>query len=72
MKKLLILLVFLLTTSFNPCNRIHDFHVDIVGEEQVKVFEKEHPQIVANDKVYIAYLQQYYNLGDNQFINLLQ
>lgn len=72
MKNILIILLFFLFTSFNSYNDARDFHVNVVGEKQVEIFELKFPQIVNNRKTYIAYLQQYYTNNESEFINLLK
>ena len=58
--KYLIVILFMLLCS--PSNDARDFHVSVVGEERVIEFENKFPQIVKNEAVYIAYLQQYYKI----------
>lgn len=54
----------------SPSNDARDFHVSVVGE--VIEFENKFPQIVKNEAVYIAYLQQYYKGNEDEFIKLLK
>ena len=53
-------------------NTPRDFHVSIVGEEKVIEFESKFPQIVKDEAVYIAYLQQHYKGNEDEFIKLLK
>jgi hypothetical protein len=53
-------------------NTPRDFHVSIVGEEKVIEFESKFPQIVKDEAVYIAYLQQYHKGNEDEFIKLLK
>lgn len=68
--KYLIVILFMLLCS--PSNDARDFHVSIVGEERVIEFENKFPQIVKNEAVYIAYLQQYCKGNEDEFIKLLK
>lgn len=68
--KYLIVILFMLLCS--PSNDARDFHVSVVGEERVIEFENKFPQIVKNEAVYIAYLQQYYKGNEDEFIKLLK
>lgn len=72
MKYIILLLLMLLFSSFNPCNDAREFHIGVAGEEQVEQFEKKHPQIISDREVYIAYLQKYYKGNEDAFINLLR
>lgn len=71
MKKLLLLL-FILFSSSSGMDSIREFHVSIVGEEQVRLFEMRFPQIANNEAVYIAYLQRYYTGHERDFTNLIK
>lgn len=68
--KYLIVILFMLLCS--PSNDARGFHVSVVGEERVIEFENKFPQIVKNEAVYIAYLQQYYKGNEDEFIKLLK
>lgn len=68
----IIFTLFIFTSSDKPINDARDFHVNVVGEKQVEIFELKFPQIVNNRKTYIAYLQQYYTNNESEFINLLK
>ena len=72
MKHLLIFLLVLLMSATKVDNTPRDFHVSIVGEEKVIEFESKFPQIVKDEAVYIAYLQQYYKGNEDEFIKLLK
>lgn len=63
--KYLIVILFMLLCS--PSNDARGFHVSVVGEERVIEFENKFPQIVKNEAVYIAYLQQYYKGNEDEF-----
>lgn len=71
-KYIIIFALVILFSSFNPCNDAREFHVEIVGEERVELFEEKFPQIVCNREVYIAYLQKYYRGNEDAFMNLLR
>lgn len=72
MKYIILLLLVLLFSSFNLCNDAREFHVGVVGEEQVEQFEKKYPQIINKREVYVAYLQRYYKGNEDAFIILLR
>lgn len=71
MKYLLIVLLLVLT-SFSPINKARDFHIKVVGIEKVNQFETKFPQIVKDEAVYIAYLQQYYTGHEDDFVTLIR
>lgn len=72
MKYIVVLLLMILLSSFNICNDAKEFHIGIVGEEKVEQFEKKFPQIVNDRSVYVAYLQKYYKIDEEGFVNLLR
>ena len=67
--------MFLLVTLISATrveNSPRDFHISIVGTEQVEQFETKFPYIVNDEAVYIAYLQKYYRGHEDEFINLMK
>lgn len=71
MKNILIILLFLLFTSFESHDMVRDFHVKMVGTKEVKKFEVNFPQIVSNRYVYIAYLEKYCKRDMNGYCSIL-
>lgn len=50
----------ILLTSFNSItfkDKLKDFHIKAAGAQSVFVFENKFPQIVKDEKIYLAYLQ---------------
>lgn len=72
MKNFLIILSFLLFTSFNSYNDTREFHTRVVGIEEVEKFETKFPQIVKDRNVYIAYLGRYYRDNENEYSLILR
>lgn len=72
MKNFLIVLSFLLFTSFNSYNDAREFHIRVVGIEEVEKFETKFPQITVDRSVYIAYLGKYYRDNENEYCLMLR
>lgn len=72
MKYILITFLFILLVSFYKKDDARDFHVKVVGIEEVRKFELRFPKIAYNRPVYVAYLQKYYKGHEDEFINLLK
>lgn len=72
MKNFLILLLFILCTSFNSYNDAKEFHKRVVSSEEVEKFEKKFPQIVNNRPVYIAYLHKFYRGNEDEYCLMLK
>ena len=72
MKYLVILITFILMSSFYIVNDVEEFHIKMEGKKNVETFKKKHPQIIKDRAVYIAYLQKYYKGNENEFISLLK
>lgn len=71
MKKFLIVILIVLS-AFVRGNSARDFHIEVAGIESVTEFESKFPEIVSNEAVYIAYLQQYYNGYEDEYIKLIK
>ena len=72
MKRMLLGLLILFT-SFNSLTFkqvLRDFHINAVGVTNVKIFEKKFPQIVKDEKVYLAYLQVFYQDHKKEYLDL--
>ena len=72
MKRMLLGLIILFT-SFNSLTFkqvLRDFHIKVVGVTNVKIFEKKFPQIVKDEKVYLAYLQVFCQDHKKEYLNL--
>lgn len=72
MKYIIILITFILMSSFYTVNDTEEFHIKIEGKENVERFKEKHKNIVKDRAVYIAYLQKYYRGNENEFISLLK
>lgn len=72
MKNFLIILLFLLCTSFSLHNDARDFHIRVVGIEEVEKFEAKFPQITIDRSVYIAYLGKYYRDNEHEYCLMLK
>lgn len=72
MKYILIFLLVMLISATRVEDSPRDFHISIVGTEQVEQFETKFPYIVNDEAVYIAYLQRYYRGHEDEFINLMK
>ena len=72
MKNILIILLFFLFTSFNSYNDAKEFHIRIVGIEEVEKFEAKFPQIVNSRHVYVAYLGKYYRGNEDAYCLMLK
>lgn len=72
MKYILIFLLVMLISATKVGDSPRDFHISIVGTEQVEQFETKFPCIVKDEAVYIAYLQRYYRGHEDEFINLMK
>lgn len=72
MKRMLLGLLILFTSfnslTFKQVSR--DFHIKAVGVTNVKIFEKKFPQIVKDEKVYLAYLQVFYKDHKKEYLDL--
>ena len=73
MKKILIILLCVLSTSFKyePFYNVRQFHVKMVGETKVERFEKQYPQITRNHEVYVAYLGIFYTGHEDEYMKLI-
>ena len=70
-KIILLLLGVLFLSSTSQPDRVREFHVKMVGEQNVEKFEHKFPQITSDKAVYIAYLSIYYNGHEDEYIRLM-
>lgn len=72
MKYLLIILTLWVFTSFKSVNDAKEFHIQMVGIEEVEKFEHKFPQVTCNRHVYVAYLGKYYRGHENEYCLMLK
>ena len=61
MKRMLLGLIILFTSFNSPTylDMLKSFHVRAAGVKSVLKFERKFPQIIKDEKIYLAYLQRF-------------
>ena len=72
MKRMLLGLLILFTSFNSPTylDMLKSFHVKAAGVKSVLKFERKFPQIIKDEKIYLAYLQRFSVNYKQDYFNL--